>query len=136
MFTFLNYTYYNICRFYDNNGASNAKITAVIVIALIQYLNLYAIFLLINLILNTTLHLGKLLIFILYTLAVILNGIRYNKFNYDILKERWDNEDKRQRKKKVMFVILYIVLSSLFAFGLAIYLGSKKSNYQIIPCSS
>lgn len=68
---------------------------------------------------------GKLSWLILCTVLIILNGIRYNKLHYDILKEKWNHETASVNINKGVIVVSYILLSTLIWLGLIIYVGSK-----------
>jgi len=42
-----------------------------------------------------------------YVAFLILDGLRYNKLNYNVLKRRWLNEDAKSYKRKGVGVVLY-----------------------------
>lgn len=56
---------------------------------------------------------------------LIINYFRYIRKDYfEILKKKWINESSKQRNDT--FIWIYIILSVVGCFGLAIYLGSTK----------
>jgi formate hydrogenlyase subunit 3/multisubunit Na+/H+ antiporter MnhD subunit len=123
---FFDYVYYKSCKFYAKTDEEGSGISGLAVIALMEGFNIFTIFILVCLFLQKKFHLGKLSMIVFAILLLIANGIRYNKLNYGVLKERWDNEDENIRGRKGRLVVLYIIGSAILCVGLAIYIGSKK----------
>jgi hypothetical protein len=115
MLHFFDYVYYKSCQFYDKHGeGSGAGISGLAFLSLIQFLNLLSVVTVFWLIFPYEFILttgDKILGAFVYIVIIFINGIRYNKLNYDILKERWDNEDKKNQRKKQIGVISYILIT-------------------------
>lgn len=125
MLHFFDYVYYKSCRLYAKNDKDGAGLSGLVVIAVLQMFNLMTILLLISIILERKLLANKLFILGLYILLLLLNGIRYNKLNYPVLKETWDNEQESKKIKNQLLVLFYVSGSAILFIGLVIYVGSK-----------
>ena len=123
---FFDYLYYKSCNLYAKRNPEGAGISGLCVVALFQMFNLSAVFFLFNIILDKNIPVSKLLILAGCILLLILNGIRYNKVTYAVLKEKWDYEEENKKIKKQLLLLLYIVGSVILCLGLAIYHGSKS----------
>jgi hypothetical protein len=126
MLEFFDYVYYKSVKFYSKTDKAGAGITGLSVMSLMHFCNIYSIFMVVCLLVNKNIDVGKLSVLALLALLLIANFIRYNKLTYGLLKERWDNEDKKLKRRKGWLVVLYICSSFIMCFGLAIYLGGKK----------
>lgn len=128
MLRFFDYLYYATCQFYNKyeGPKSNFGVSALIIVALAQGMNLSAIFFGICLIAQKKFAISKILVGFLAILLLIVNGFRYNRLNYQVLDKRWGDEDKGKKDKKRKLFFIYVVFSIALSFGLAIYLGSKK----------
>ena len=112
MLHFFDYLYYKSCNLYAKRNPEGAGISGLSVVALFQMFNLSTVFFLFNIILDKNIHVNKLLIVAVCALLLVLNGIRYNKLTYAILKERWDNEGKK-RKLENSCCFYYILSEAL-----------------------
>lgn len=115
---FFDYLYYKVCIFYLKSGDSGARIGALCVVTLFQFLNLFSLFAILSLVLNGMIKNGKLTGFILGIGLLVYNGFRYNKLNFDVLKDKWQNEDQHSRIRKKTFIIIYLILSVLILVSL------------------
>lgn len=61
-----------------------------------------------------------------YVALTILNGIRYNRLNYDVLKQRWADEDAKSYQRKGVGVVLYILLSVVVVIILIIVKANNR----------
>ena len=129
MLKFFDYLYYRTCEFYyKREGDSGFRFTAVLVISTMQGFNFCSILLITNIIFHKKIHINNFEAIIPCIILVAINMIRYNnnKYDYEVLKEKWATEEKGMKIKKQRLLIAYIVLSTVLFLGLAIYLGSKK----------
>jgi hypothetical protein len=127
MLTFFDYIYYKVCKAYASVKDSGPEFTAACVVALMQYLNFFSCFELIELIKHDKTILNKFIVIIGMAFFLVFNYIRYvysEKNNYDVLKTRF--EDELNSYRKGVLVTIYIIVSTVLAVGLAIYIGSKK----------
>lgn len=127
MIRFFDYTYYRICLFYDRNGdGKSSGISALILLTVVQIINLTTILGILFQLSHIYLGTNKFLYSIPYFVLLILNGFYYNKYNYDVLKERWKDEDIETQKRKGVGVLLYIVLSGVAIIALIIWRANSK----------
>ena len=127
MFKFFDYVYFIACNYYANQNRSNPGITALITVSFLQMLNILLFIFSFTLLLPHKPSLNKYLLGGVISLTLlILNGIRYNKKNFEVLKQVWGNEENNKRKKRQTLIVIYIVLSLILCFGIAGYLGSKN----------
>lgn len=126
MLNFFDYVYYRICHLYYKTQESNPRIVGLIIIALMQSFNFISLFCIICILYQQKLNSTKAIILISGIIILILDGFRYNKLNYDVLKEKWKNENTSAQAIKGGIVLCYIILSTIICIGLAIYLGSQK----------
>lgn len=88
-------------------------------VALMQFLNLLVIYLIADVLINTSTNL-KPVIIVLFVVLIGLNFQRYSKGKpYEKLKDLWKDEQKELKKKMGWFIVLYIILSVLLpiAYG-------------------
>jgi glucan phosphoethanolaminetransferase (alkaline phosphatase superfamily) len=122
---FFDYVYYKACNFYKKETPGSQGVSGLTIMAVVQLFHIFTCFFLITIFLKRKIHFNKLFIVGLCILLLVLNGIRYNKLTYSILKEKWDNEDRNTKQRKQALVLLYIILSIILTISLAIYVGSK-----------
>jgi hypothetical protein len=122
MMKFFDYVYYKSCQFYYANGEGDgAGISGLAFLSLIQYLNLISIIAILWLIFPYKFVFtggAKVITALIFIIIVVVNGFRYNKMNYNTLRERWDNEDKKIKRKKEIRVIFYILITVIIVIGL------------------
>lgn len=122
------YLYYSTCKFYAKTDKDGAGLSGLAVVALMQSFNLLSIDIIIELWFHRNFAIGKPSIIGLGILLLIMNGVRYNKLNCPVLKEKWDSEAENTAIRKRVWVFLYILISSILCISLAIYVGSKHYN--------
>jgi|CXWL01.1.fsa_nt_gi hypothetical protein len=84
MIRFFDYVYNKICKFYYKNGDKGARISSLAFLSLLQCLNLFSFFVIFGLFKYLPDN-KKLIAVISYVFLLFINGIRYNKLNFDIL---------------------------------------------------
>lgn len=124
---FFDYVYYRICRFYDKKNSSSPGITGLCILSLTHCFNILSIFFLLSIVFQRKFDVSKWLIVLLYAILLFINGLRYNKLNYESLKKKWENENGNINQKN-NFVIPYILGSVVLFVILAIYIGSLYPN--------
>ena len=125
MLSFFDYFFYRASVFYDTGKDNGPAIAGLFILSLMQFFNLLSIECLIEIIRLKKFEIPKVAVVLVIILLSVINGIRYNKLSYDLLKKRWDNESEKQKKKRGVFVLLYLLLSTVIAFSLAIYIGNQ-----------
>ena len=115
---FFDYLYYRICEFYYAHNSSSPRIAGLVILSLMYCLNFIFIYGVTSLILKRHIEFSKVSLVILYFSLLILNGIRYNKLNFDLLNKRWKGESENIKKKKQTMVMIYIAMSIISIIGL------------------
>jgi hypothetical protein len=127
---FFNYLYCKTCAFYFKYNDSSPKIAALLVVVGMQVFNAFSLFFLLCVIMQRRIAPNKLLTVFIFLIFLVANGFWFNKYHYEVLKERWQNEKESSKNIRQFLVVSYIVLSTVLFFGLAIYLGSKKNEWD------
>jgi hypothetical protein len=125
MLTFFDYVYYRVCVFYDKNKQNSPGVIALFILSTVQIVNLLTVLFLADILFGIRMVPNKIALIIICALFLFINGIRYNKFNYQVLKEKWHQETPASNNRG-RFVFLYIVLSFLTVFILAICFGGNS----------
>jgi hypothetical protein len=123
---FFDYIFYRVAKAYKSTKDSSAEFAAVCVVSLIEVLNLILMIGIYAQIDHLSFIVNKLITVLVCLIIVILNAFRYNKLNYDILKERWNNEDAETYQRKGTGVFFYILFSFIAIFTLAIWRANTK----------
>ncbi len=117
---YFDYIYYRVYSTYQKWREPDPWIYASILVALMQFLNLWVIYLIVDELINTSTNL-KPVIVVLIVALIGLNFQRYSKVkSFEKLKDLWKEEQKEIKKKKGWFIVLYIITSVLLpiAYGL------------------
>jgi hypothetical protein len=126
MVSFFDYVYYRVCVFYDKNKDSSPGVSALLVVCLLQFFNISTILLLIQIAVTKRINISSLLVVSCIVMLLVVNGFRYNKLNYQVLRGRLANTSAVRKRRKESYVALYLIISTATVFILAIYLGSRK----------
>src|SRR5260221_12513490 len=102
------YLYYRFCKFYYSNGDSGARISSLAVISLLQFFNIFTVFILVSLLFHKDFLTKKLYIVFICVALIIINGFRYNRLDYDLLNKKWSKEDDVKKKKKTILLAIYV----------------------------
>jgi hypothetical protein len=112
MMHFFDYLYYRTCIFYNKNGEKTSyRYSALIFISFLHTINLIFFVQLSYILFSLNFIINKYYILIPYAVILALNGIRYNKFNYDYLNRKWGKEDVKVSQRKGSVLLMYILLS-------------------------
>jgi len=127
---FFDYIYYRLYSTYRKWRDPDPWIYASMLVALMQFLNLLVIYLIVDVLINTSTNL-KPVIIVLFVVLIGLNFQRYSKVKpYEKLKDLWNDEQKELKKKMGWFIVLYIILSVLLpiAYGFIMHnlIGGKS----------
>jgi len=117
MLRFFDYLYYGARKFYNKERGSG--FSALVLIALTQALNIFAVYFLYCVISETKVTVNKLIYLALYFFFLVLNGKRYSKLDPDIIKEKWENKKEKQKIIIRTLLLIHVVLSIALFFGLA-----------------
>lgn len=127
---YFDYIYYRVYNTYQKWREQDPWIYASMLVALMQFLNLLVIYLIVDVLINTSTNL-KPVIIVLFVVLIGLNFQRYSKVKpYEKLKGLWKDEQQVLKKKKGWFIVLYIILSVLLpiAYGFIMHnlIGGKS----------
>jgi len=122
---FFDYLYYLIYRFYSpkEKGAASSSAGVIGGLQAANTLTVYLLFLLFS----RQVHLNKVFFIVVIVIFQITTYIRYiYKDNNSIVKieSYWQKMNEQQKTRMRIWGILYITLSVIILFGLAILLGS------------
>jgi len=127
MIAFFDYVYYRLCVFYNKSGENRSyKISGLVLLSAIHTFNLFFVVQLICVSFHYWPPINKYFAVIPYFLLIIVNGFRYNKLNYDLLKERWGNEDSKAHQQRGIGVFLYIILSVIVVIIMIVWRAKTK----------
>lgn len=125
---FFDYLHYLIYKFYSKKEKGAASSSAGIIGGL-QASNILTLLMLFSGFIHNISYLKKVFFIIVFIFFQIVTYIRYVfKENNSIsnIEKRWLKIEESKKLKIRNFGLLYVVLSVVFFFGLAIYLGSKR----------
>ena len=130
MLRFYDYLFYKAYQFYykKEGNLSTSRTGGLLIVSAVEAFNLFSISFIICIIINKKIHVNKFYAVIPVLILIIINGIRYNKheYDYDELQKRWGIEEEKIINKKTGLIIAYIIFSVILFFGLSIYLGTKN----------
>lgn len=125
---FFDFLFYRICKFYLKFGEKGAESSSAGIIGGLQALNLLTIDMIVESQLNEKVRINVFLVIGLFLIFQIYSYIRYiynGKNSVEMIEKKWLNKTESQRERFIVFQYIYIGLSVLCCFGLAIYLGSR-----------
>lgn len=126
---YFDYLYYLIYKFYSNKEKGAASSAAGIIGGLLAT-NILSFFMLISVYIHNKLFENKVIFIIVIIIFQIVTYIRFIlKENNSIIniEERWLKIAESRKLKIRNFGLLYVVLSVVVFFGLAIYIGSNRN---------
>jgi hypothetical protein len=119
MMVLFDYVYYKASDFYSRSDPNGAGISGLAVLTTVQFLNLLSAYMASFTFFHTKPYLNKGYVLLFMAVLLVLNGIRYNKRNYPILKERWAGESESRKGRNNLLVISYIMISLFVPVSLA-----------------
>lgn len=127
MLRFFDYLYYGARKFYSGYKERNSDFSALAILTLMQVLNILTTYFLYYLITETKVSINKLTFLVLFFSILILNVVRYSKLDPELIKERWENKNEKQKITMRALLVIYVFLSFAVCVGLAIYLGGRQT---------
>jgi hypothetical protein len=128
MIVFFDYIFYRVFSFYKEEWSNDMPgFNAVLILSLMQSFNVIPVLLAYLLIVQKnimSIEVNKYHFMIIGFLILFFNVWRYlSGKRYNTLVEIWKNEDVIAMKRKGMFVLGYMILSTFFVLGAAIISG-------------
>ena len=126
---FFDFLFYRIYKFYSEYKEKGAESSSAGIIGGLQVLNLLTIDMIVEFLVKDRLRINTFLVIGLFLVFQIFTYIRYiysEKNSAVQVEKKWLNKSEPYRKKFVVFQYIYVILSILSCFGLAIYLGTKQ----------
>jgi hypothetical protein len=124
---FFDYLYYKASKFYARYDRDGAGISGVIIVALMQWLNIFSVYLIIRLIRDQPIGASRLIVVLSCIFLLIMNGIRYSRLNRRGLRERWDGETENKRARGNLLIVFYVFLSFALTVALTAYIGDRNN---------
>ena len=117
---FFDYLYYTIYKYGERVGESDPHIYTVMLVAFSEMLWINGLILLLE-----AFGIGKVTFSFSIGIAVsaivlLFNFFFFNRDSQEIFRERWKREPKKNRKVKGLLVLLFIILSFVFAVSAAL----------------
>jgi len=128
MLIFFDYLYYGARKFYTEAKESSSDWHALSLITLTQSLNILTVYFLYCVITETRVSINKLAFLAVFFSILILNVIRYSKLDPDIIKEKWEDKNEKQKVIIRALLVVYVFLSLGLCVGLAIYIGNRDNS--------
>lgn len=113
---FFNYSYYRFCDFYKKKKDSSAEMTGAIIVSIIQCFFIIDSFILLRIIWEYPIHekFSKFWFLPIYAIILLFNWNTYVKpKKYREYRTIWKDEEKAQRRKNGLYVVLCLVISIL-----------------------
>jgi len=124
---FFDYLYYGARKIYSKYERGSG-FHAIALIALTQALNIFTVYLLYCVITETRVNMNKLTFLILLFSILILNIVRYSKLDPELIKEKWEKKNEKQKITMRALLVIYVFLSFALSIGLAIYIGNRDNS--------
>ncbi|ATL47524.1 hypothetical protein COR50_10290 [Chitinophaga caeni] len=127
---FFDFLYYLSYKLYSSYNEKGAESTSVSVVGGLQTLNVTTVIMLITWWSDRKAHFNILLGVALFVVFEVYNYRRFlyqKKHSVDVIENKWINKTEASRNQVKAIVVLYIVISIVSFFGLAIYIGSKNN---------
>lgn len=125
---FFDFLYYATYRFYSGYNEKGAKSSAAGIVGGFQVINILTVIMLFQLAFQQKGYINKLLVVVLFIVFQITTYFRYiykSSHSVDVIESKWLGKSEAFRKQMNNAIFLYVALSIIISFGLAIYLGGK-----------
>jgi len=130
MFKFFDLIFYHLYKFYAKYKKRGAMSSAAGIIGGFQAMNVMMLLMVLALIYQTKIYFSNtpsmIGLIIFFQITTYIRYVYKETITPEIIKERWVSKTDSQKIQLRSFMVVYILLSSIGFFGLAIYLGSKK----------
>src|SRR5580698_536640 len=123
---FFDNVYYRVCKKYKGTKDDSPEGAEVVVLSLMQCLNIFFIGGLFVQVFHLNVTLNKFTVVAFLILIIIINGIRYDKLNYDVLSERLKGEEQAVASMKANLATIYIFATILSVIFLLILRASAR----------
>jgi energy-coupling factor transporter transmembrane protein EcfT len=113
---FFNYSYYRFCDFYKKRKDSSAEMTGAILVSVFQCFIIIDSFILVRIIWEYPIpeKFSKFWFLLIYAVILLFNWNAYvKKKKYREYKKIWKDDEKVQRRKKGLNVVLSLIISIL-----------------------
>jgi hypothetical protein len=127
-FDFLCYSIDQVYRNFRKNSDGSPDFSAGIVVSALQAFNIMSGVMALGMIVQEQ-YLSKSLTLAVFGALIIINYIRYiqiEKLSIDSIKKKWDMKSIDYQKNSKFFQGLYVIVSVVLVFALAIYVGLNR----------
>ncbi|AXP80839.1 hypothetical protein CJ739_1753 [Mariniflexile rhizosphaerae] len=131
---FFDYVYYRSYSLYKNIlGDSTPMLYALCVVSLMQQFNVFTMLYFAYVYLDLNMNINKYVLYASFLVFIIPNYLRYSKFSYEQMDEKWRNVSKNKKIRGTIFMVLYIILSTIAIITTAIILGKvKRGRFKVL----
>jgi hypothetical protein len=125
---FFDYLYYRIFHLYRNKwNEEEPKLYAVGLVSLMQEFNLGGLLFFLIFLFNVEIE--KIYVILFYIIIFVFNWLWYSRIRkFEHLASGWDDEITIKRMYKGILLVLYIIVSTILFFYIAVILGRLKQN--------
>ncbi len=113
MLSFFDYVFYSICKLYMRAKDDSPEFSAICVMTLFYVLNAISIFFIFVISLGYKVTTDTWMAILACIFFFALNFLRYNRISYHTLHEKWKNESNSIKRKKRIFVLIYLIGSTI-----------------------
>ena len=126
---FFDFLYYSIFLFYSNYNEKGAASTSAGIVGGLQALNILTGIMLYQLLFGERTYIDKLFVVGLFIVFQVLTYYRYiykDIRSIEVMDKKWSAKSMAFRKQMGKLLFVYVAISIIGCFGLAIYLGGRN----------
>ncbi|PKF74834.1 hypothetical protein CW752_07325 [Chryseobacterium sp. PMSZPI] len=126
---FIDIIFYRIAEYYKRKEGGAYKISSLFILTLLFSLNMFSILFLLEYLQNITIFKTKyyILYYVIFPVFSLLL-LRYFRFkNYNDIAKFNADLNRNQKNKIDLVIIIYIIISFILCFSIAIYIGEQRN---------
>ncbi len=113
---FLDYTFYRVCNFYKKKKDSEAEITSILILSILQFFTIFNIFIFVRIFWEYSIP-TNFSIYWFLPLIILFPIINWNKYvkpkKYVEYRRLWKDEDFKHKKRRGVLIVIYLAISLL-----------------------
>ncbi len=130
MLKFFDLIFYHLYKFYAKHKERGALSSSAGIVGGFYACNVMMLLMVLALISQTKIYFSSTLailgLIIFFQITTYIRYVYKETITPEIIKERWSKKTDSQKSMLRFLIFIYILISSVGLFGLAIYLGSKE----------
>ena len=126
---FFDFLYYSIYRFYSDYNEKGASSTSAGIVGGIQTMNILTGIFIFQLLFRKEAHMDGLLVvglFVVFQVSTFYRYIIKDNRSPEVMEKKWSNKSVAFQRQMIAVLFLYVAISVIGCFGLAIYIGSRN----------